>query len=415
MTESTRPLHVQFVTPKGIQSATSRYRCHHLAETLALSPGVRVSVHAVTDNRFVLSAPDIVVLHRLRYHGEADRVLAAARAVGAITVASVDDLIFSPEYAFQVGFTSPPDDPAFYRYHRAESDDHLRTMRECDAVITSTEFLAREARIALGDTKPVHCLRNFLSAEMVTLAEAAHKLRSRRLALNSPIKTLAYLSGSPTHDVDFAGIAPILARILAKHEESQLVLVGTVKLPRVLNEFAEAGRVRRHPFVPWRDLFALTAQADITLAPLDSSRLFNHAKSEIKALEAGLIGVPTVASHTLGVSEAKVGLSCRSTHDWETTLDRLIESDAVAAGTTAREWVRAQATVTTFREPVSSLFFEIAAYRKTNGSGEVTVIRPWRERVTEALRDAESKWFLRKLRLQRHWRLLESDLRKKGL
>lgn len=413
MTKLSRPLHVVFVTPKNPQSATSRYRCHHFAE--ALAPDASVSVYAVTDNRFILSAPDVVVLHRLRYHGEADRVLKAARAVGAVTVASIDDLIFSPEYAFQVGFNSPPDDPAFYRYHRAELDDHLRTMQECDAVITSTEFLAKEARIALTDAKQVYCLRNFLNSEMVSLADAAHELRIRRLATKPAAKTLAYLSGSPTHDVDFAEIASPLARVMTKHEEMRLLLVGTVTLPLALQPFADAGRVRRHPFVPWRDLFALTAQADITLAPLDASRLFNHAKSEIKALEAGLVGVPTIATHTEGASEASVGIPCRTITDWETELTRLIQGDALEAGNTAREWVGSHATVTSHREHIASVFTEIAALKtSTTTANTATVTRPWRERLMERLREMEATHFKRKLKLQRHWRLLESELKKSG-
>jgi hypothetical protein len=121
---------------------------------------------------------------------------------------------------------------------------------------------------------------------MVALADAAHELRTRRLATNPRHETLAYLSGSPDPRRRFRRDRPTLARVMTKHEETRLLLVGTVSLPPVLEPFRGGGRVRRHPFVPWRDLFALTAQADMTLAPLDASRLFNHAKSEIKALEA---------------------------------------------------------------------------------------------------------------------------------
>ncbi|MBC7809242.1 MAG: glycosyltransferase, partial [Akkermansiaceae bacterium] len=308
------------------------------------------------------------------------------------------------------------DDPAFYRYHRAECDDHLRTMRECDAVITATEFLASEARIALAGQpdKPVYCLRNFLNAEMVVLADAAYALRARRLATNPAAKTLAYLSGSPTHDADFAEIAPILARVMAKHEETRLLLVGTVTLPAILEPFANAGRVRRHPFVPWRDLFALTAQADMTLAPLDASRLFNHAKSEIKALEAGSIGVPTVATRTEGANEVSIGIPCRTATDWETALTRLIEGDAQSTGNAAREWVREHGTVTAHRERVASVFAEIAARKSHSAKAAATVTRPWRERLTEQLRGAEAAWFARKMKLERHWRLLEGELKKGG-
>ncbi len=407
MPPPSRPLHVHFVLPKNPQSATARYRGWHFAE--ALAPDVRVSVSTITDNRFSLDAPDIVVLHRLRYHGEADRVLRAAKSVGAVTVSSVDDLIFSSEYAFQAGLTSPPDDPAFYRYHRAESDDHLQTLKECDAVVTSTEFLANEARIATGNTKPVFCLRNFLSAEMLTLAAAAHELYKRRSAYANT-QTLAYLSGSPTHDVDFAEIAPVLAEVMGERDGTRLLLVGTVTLPKVLEAFADAGRVRRHPFVPWRDLFALTAQADLTLAPLDPSRLFNHAKSEIKALEAGAVGVKTVASWTSGVAEVPLATLCSYRRDWNLA----ITFPPARGMEDVRELVLKHGTVAAHRKRVLSVYAEIAALKTGSASVLATVTRPLRERIEESLRGMEESWVRRKLRFERHERLLEADLRKKG-
>ena len=412
MSLSNRPLHVHFVTPKNAQSATSRYRCHHFAE--ALSPAVRVLVSAVTDPRIVFDAPDVVVLHRLRYGGEAGRVIAAARRVGAVVVASVDDLIFSPEYAFQVGLTSPPDDSAFFAYHRAEADDHLRTLQACDAAITSTEFLANEARIALADAKPVYCLRNFLNAEMAMLGSNAHGLRLRRLATNPATRTFAYLSGSPTHDVDFAEIAPVLASVMNEQAQTRLLLVGTLTLPPMLQPLADAGRVRRHPFVPWRDLFALTAQADVTLAPLDASRLFNHAKSEIKALEAAAVGVPTVATLTKGASEADIGMHCRTATDWHDALTRFANADTQRTDEEALQWIHDHGTVAAHRQTALSTFAEIAGLKTGATTGTATVTRPWRERVMESLRGAETAWFGRGLKWERHVRLLKAELRKKG-
>ena len=410
-------MNVLFITPKNPQSATSRYRCHHIAEALRLAqPGARVSVHAITDARIELTSPDVVVLHRLRFGGEADRVLAAARQVGAVTVASVDDLIFSPEYAYQVGLTAPPDDPTFYRYHRAEADDHLRTLAACDVVVASTEFLAAEVRLAVPGT-PVTVLRNFLSARMAALADVAHAARTRRLALGGNAVTLAYLSGSPTHDLDFAGIAPVLAGVLARHDEARLLLVGAVALPPALAGAADAGRVLRHPFVAWQDLFGLTALADITLAPLDASRLFNHAKSEIKRLEAGAVGVPTVATATAGVCETGGGVCCRNDAEWRDTLERLITGEGRVAGEAARSEIRATGTADTHAGAVAEAFAAWAAMKATSGgtATRARVMRPWRERAVEWLRNGEAAWVARRLRFRRHNRLLEADLLKRGL
>ena len=57
-------------------------------------------------------------------------------------------------------------------------------------------------------------------------------------------------------------------------------------------------RIQRVPFVPWHELFAVLAGVDVQLAPLRLDDAFSDAKSEVKYLEAGALGVPTVASPT---------------------------------------------------------------------------------------------------------------------
>ena len=61
---------------------------------------------------------------------------------------------------------------------------------------------------------------------------------------------------------------------------------------------AVADRIERLPFLPWHEMLAVLATADVQLAPLRLDDPFSDAKSEVKYLEAGALGVPTVASPT---------------------------------------------------------------------------------------------------------------------
>jgi hypothetical protein len=110
--------------------------------------------------------------------------------------------------------------------------------------------------------------------------------------------TLSYLSGSPTHDDDLASVSEPLRRVLETNPQAQLVVVGPVQLPEALMARESAGQVRRMASVAWKILPRLMVDQGIgiNLAPLDLSRDFCHAKSEVKFLEAAALGILTIAS-----------------------------------------------------------------------------------------------------------------------
>ena len=101
-------------------------------------------------------------------------------------------------------------------------------------------------------------------------------------------------------------------------------------------------RLQFFPYVPWRELPGLLMQADINLAPLERQNVFTDCKSEVKYLEAGLLGIPTVASPIGGFAKAitngQTGFLCDSRSEWEAVLSALIEQPALreSAGEMAR-------------------------------------------------------------------------------
>jgi glycosyltransferase involved in cell wall biosynthesis len=276
---------ILFVANDPPGRAVYRYRCEHLAEVLQQS-GADAEVVYVGQPR-VRVQHDIVVLHRICQVAEGRAFVRAARACGAVLVYGTDDLIFE-EDAFGDGEA--------YAKFRRYAPLHRQMLQEADRILVSTDFLASKAKALTK--QPVLTVRNFLSEAMLRVsAEAAQQRQTRR-----PGQTLAYLSGSATHDADLALIAEPLRQVLLQRPQAELLLVGPVALPAALEPVES--QIRRRPFVSWQELPGLMAsEVDVNLAPLDLSRPFAHAKSEIKWLEAAAVGVPTLTSNGAGFAE----------------------------------------------------------------------------------------------------------------
>ncbi len=250
---------------------------------------------------------DVAIIHRLAYPGPADLALHALTHLRRPIVYDIDDLLFDPGSAVHV--------PAFARRAVVEQAGLLPVATHAMA---STEYLAE--RLAERG-KRAFVIGNVLSGDLL---EASRLARARR-APHEGVR-LGYLSGSPTHDRDLAVIGPALAEVLGRHAEASLVLVGTVAAPVGLAPFGD--RITRLPAVPWRDLPPLAADLDINLAPLEIDSPFCRAKSALKYVEAGAVGVPTVATPTPAFEQAirhgETGLLATSTEEWVAALEALI-------------------------------------------------------------------------------------------
>ena len=109
---------------------------------------------------------------------------------------------------------------------------------------------------------------------------------------------LGYMSGTATHQRDFAVAVPALCRILEEQAAVRLRVVGALDLREFPALAAFGDRVAQRPLVSWEALQAEIAAVDVCLAPLEVGNPFCEAKSELKWIEAGAAGVPTVASAT---------------------------------------------------------------------------------------------------------------------
>ncbi len=307
----------------GVQGDTRRYRSHHLYEQLRLA-GVDCTLAHITDPRLpglAAQAHDLL-LHRVVWDRVAAPLVEQVRRAGGRVILDLDDLVFV-EDAFR--WIDSPDfaDPTRERLYRENMRRNRTTLEHSDAVLTSTAFLAEQVRAC---DKPALLHPNGFSLEMLYLSDLA--LQQPRLPGEKVV--IGYASGTPTHDQDFALVRPALQQLLERSPRAELWLIG--RLQTGSDWGACADRVRRISFVPWRELPALLAKLDINLAPLRLDNPFSQSKSEIKYMEAALVGVPTIASPTAAFTSAirggENGLLAATPEEWLESLLRLVENTA---------------------------------------------------------------------------------------
>jgi glycosyltransferase involved in cell wall biosynthesis len=146
----------------------------------------------------------------------------------------------------------------------------------------------------------------------------------------SGLVTIAYGSGTRTHDSDFALVGGVLARLMAEHPSVRLLVAGPLQIPDGLEPFA--GRIVRIPLLGFEDYLVTLARCDISLAPLEAG-LFNDAKSNIKFLEASVLGIPSVCSPRAefqkAVRDGDNGFLAESEDEWHRKLTALIVDPAL--------------------------------------------------------------------------------------
>ncbi|MCQ8831742.1 glycosyltransferase [Streptomyces malaysiensis] len=153
--------------------------------------------------------------------------------------------------------------------------------------------------------------------------------------------------GSATHAMDFDQVADQLRRFLTRNPGTEFHCIG--------NNYATWMRIpaNRARFTPWVanvEDFLRTIDYHVGIAPL-RPHVFNQAKSALKALEAGALGIPIVASAVRPyedyVWDGTTGYLVRRDHEWAACLRSLAYEPDMRRemGMAAREQAR-QHTIT---------------------------------------------------------------------
>jgi glycosyltransferase involved in cell wall biosynthesis/tetratricopeptide (TPR) repeat protein len=194
-------------------------------------------------------------------------------------------------------------------------------MSLCDYGIASTPTLATTMapHVLSGQ---VHLHRNALG----TAHQAAMARIARRTEPRGRVR-IFYGTATRAHNADFTDYAaPALARLLAEHRDDvELVVMGYLTLPDNLEPF----RDRITCLDPVWDLavyWEILAEMDVNLAILKPGQAAD-CKSEIKWLEAAMLGIPTVATATATmrdvIDDGFSGLLAETPSDWLAALRSL--------------------------------------------------------------------------------------------
>jgi glycosyltransferase involved in cell wall biosynthesis len=320
-----------------VPSAGARYRSGHLAEQLDLRGA---SCDDVQSNRVDLVGAvehyGRFVLNRVRWTEDVAAFLEVAHAARKMVLFDTDDLVFEPELASHLAFMANWPE-ASRRKEIAELDGYRRTLEAADGVTVSTEPLAEHAR---RRNERVTVIFNAVSQEMVGLADEA---LSRSDAPRSEV-CIAYFSGTRTHNRDFLEAADAILSTLDSNPHAALLIVGKLDLDERFMRYGT--RVRRIGIQPWQALASLYREVDINVAPLERDNPFTECKSCVKYLEAGLLGVPTIASARPDfrrvIEHGRNGLLADSPAEWRTALQQLVDSPStrLAVGEAAAADVR---------------------------------------------------------------------------
>ena len=338
--------------------AWARYRCEHQAEQLAL---LGVSSDIVQSGRIDLAAAvdyyESFVLNRVEWRDELAAFFERARTSDKPVLFDTDDLIFEPDLSGHLAFLDGWPE-AERRLEIERLDRYRRTLEACGCALVATEPLAEYARRRV---EPVSVAYNAVSAEMVRLADRA--LESPRLERRD--LNIAYLSGTRTHDRDFLEAADAVIWALQTYPQTRFLAVGKLELDGRFAPFAS--RLERIPLRPWQQLPELLCRVDVNLAPLERDNPFTECKSCVKFLEAGLLGVPTIASKRPDfvrvIEHGENGFLADGPDEWQDSLGRLIESAMLrdAIGAAARDEVRSNHTTEARAQPLARSFATLAA------------------------------------------------------
>jgi glycosyltransferase involved in cell wall biosynthesis len=299
--------------------AWTRYRCEHGAEELrSLGVACDVAQAVRVDLSAAVERYETFVLNRVEWRAEVETFVEHARARDRAIVFDTDDLIFEPDL---VGHLAAFD--GWSEEERIGESDRLaryrETLRACDAAIVTTTPLAGFAQRHVARVEVVF---NAVSREMVRLSD-----RARRRQSSADVVTIAYFSGTRSHNRDFLHAADAVLWALETYPSTRFLAVGKLDLDERFAAWGE--RVERAPLMPWQALPKLLGRVDINLAPLEPGNPFTECKSCVKYLEAALVAVPSIASprpdFVRVIEDGRNGLLAESPDEWREALRRLIE------------------------------------------------------------------------------------------
>jgi glycosyltransferase involved in cell wall biosynthesis len=278
-------------------NSTFRYRVYNMVQALDAA-GSEVSggyfhLGDLDHADLILDACDALVLCRVSYDDGANRLITKARARKRKVFFDVDDMVFDVRYMHLIAATLDQNmaDARIWDFWIAYIGRIGRTLQLCDRAIVTNEVLAQRVR-AFNDM-PVAVIPNFMNLEQIVASDAIYDGKTQSGYARDEALHLGYFSGTPTHNRDFALIAPTIAQLLREDARLRLRLVGYLPATDCFDDLRD--RIEVHAFRDFINLQTLIGSTEVNLVPLQDNA-FTDCKSELKFFEAAAVGTVSVAS-----------------------------------------------------------------------------------------------------------------------
>jgi len=316
---------------EAADSSTFRYRVFNMSEIWASTDdGVVASYFFYADISRLLESnvsADVIVICRCRYSGLLVDFVNAQRRYGARIYYDVDDFVFNPENVHLLVNTLAQDlsHPGLWDFWHAYTSRIRQAMRLCDGAITSTAYL--QARIEADIGVKAVVVPNGLNHQQIAASDILFENKASGGFARAVNFQLGYFSGTPSHEKDFQLVEAALGRVMERHSNVSLRVVGYLNDRTLFSDFR--GRVEQYPLLDFVNLQRIIALAEVNIVPLQDN-IFTNCKSELKFFEAAIVGTATVASpiysYEKAISHGETGFLARA-HEWEDVLEGLVGNE----------------------------------------------------------------------------------------
>jgi glycosyltransferase involved in cell wall biosynthesis len=232
-------------------------------------------------------------------------------------------------------------------YSKRRLIEYEKCMRACDGIIVSTEFLRRDYR---KFNERVWVCRNSIEAGRYSQFE---------LPPRQDDKIHIGWAGGEGHQESVKRWLPAVQRIMDEREDVRFVTIG---LP-FANEIHAPGRTVALPFVPIENVPSVMCNMDIGIAPAGRGHFFK-AKSDLRFLEAGALGIPLVADSFVydDIRHNETGFLAESQEDVYLGLKWMVEDrhKREFLGSSAREYILTERCIEKEAEQWVNVFMEVA-------------------------------------------------------
>lgn len=282
------------IVKEQFNDPTFRYRGYNMVQTMEGNEKYNVNYFLVRELELlydVIDKIDLVIMQRALWSFELENFINVLKANDIKIIYDVDDLIYNtkyvPKYMNSVGDCSE----TFMNHLFAIVIRYELIAKMCDGYIVTTDNL--KANVEKDMNKPVWVFHNYINLEQEEVSEKVVDLKKETYVNDKFI--MGYFSGSNSHKRDLEIIEPDLVRLMNKHKDIYLNIVGYMNLPARLQKLKKQGRIVISKYVPYEELQYEIGKVDLNLVPLQK-HTFNECKSELKYFEASIVNTLTLAT-----------------------------------------------------------------------------------------------------------------------